>query len=89
MQSPFTTNLLHLNEETVPTTLNHLKEVKAKAHEFLDTLTDILSENEYNYIRSTINKCNVPTVSLLVCLEVQYRIWLTLSKYIKYKYKLT
>jgi hypothetical protein len=58
--------MLHLNEETVPTTLNHSKEVKAKAHEFLDTLTDILSENEYYYIRSTINKCNVPIVSLLV-----------------------
>jgi hypothetical protein len=39
--------MLHLNEETVPTTLNHSKEVKAKAHKFLDTLTDILSENEY------------------------------------------
>jgi hypothetical protein len=40
--------MLHLKEETVPTTLNHLKEVKVKAHEFLDALTDILSENEYN-----------------------------------------
>jgi hypothetical protein len=58
--------MLHLNEETVPTTLNCLKDAQAKVHGFLDTLMDVLIKSEYNYNRSITNKHNIPTISLLV-----------------------
>ena len=57
---------LALAEDAVKTTTNRLKEVKEEAKTKLETFADLLSEKEYNYIKSTINNCNVPTIKLLV-----------------------
>ena len=56
----------HLEEDAVRTTHTHLTKVIAEAKEKLETVADLLSPNEYNYIKSTINKHNIPTVQLLV-----------------------
>jgi hypothetical protein len=58
--------LKHLEKDAVPTTHTHLKEVQKEARAKLDTFQDMLSENEYNYIKQTINKASIPTVQLLV-----------------------
>ena len=48
------------------TTLDHLKEVHTKAHKLLEGIKNILDENEYKYIKSTITKQAIPTVQLLI-----------------------
>ena len=55
-----------LTKEAVPTTYAHLQEVKLEADNMLASVADILSQQEYNYIKSTISKHSVPTVQLLV-----------------------
>ena len=40
-------------------------EVKEESFTKLEAFHDLLSESEYNYVKSTINDCNVPTVKLL------------------------
>jgi hypothetical protein len=58
--------LKHLEKDAIPTNHTHLKEVQKQAKILLETLNDILSDDEYNYIKQTIKKMNVPTVQLLV-----------------------
>ena len=48
------------------TTLDHLKEVHAKVHKLLEGTNNILDENEYKYIKSTITKRAIPTVQLVI-----------------------
>ena len=52
----------HLAKDAVPTTLDHLKEVHAKAYELLDSIKNILDNNEFKYIKSTITKRAISTV---------------------------
>jgi hypothetical protein len=56
----------HLSEDAVETTYEHLIESRDKAKSKLEQFKYLLSENEYNYIKSTISKCNIPTVRLLI-----------------------
>ena len=56
----------HLEEDAVRTTHSRLTKVIAKAREKLKTVADLLSTNEYNYIKSTINEHNIPSMQLLV-----------------------
>ena len=56
----------HLIEEGIKTTKDTLMEVKEESFTKLEAFRDLLSESEYNYVKSTINNCNVPTVKLLI-----------------------
>ena len=56
----------HLKEDAVLTTRDKLKEAKERAKLKLKNFRNLFSESEYNYIKSTINKCSVPTVHLLI-----------------------
>jgi hypothetical protein len=56
----------HLEKDAIPTDHTHLKEVQKQAKILLETFNGILSDDEYNYIKQTINKMNAPTVQLLV-----------------------
>ena len=52
--------LKHLEKDAIPTNHTHLKEVQKQAKILLETLNDILSDDEYNYIKQTINKMKSP-----------------------------
>ena len=56
----------HLADDAVKTTTDCLSKAKETAKQKLDSFADLLSTNEYNYIKATINKCSVPTVQLLI-----------------------
>ena len=56
----------HLAKDAIETTLDHLKEVHAKAYELPESIKNILDENEFKYIKSTITKQAIPTVQLLI-----------------------
>ena len=56
----------HLQKDAVLTDYAHLQEVHKKAIELLATINDLVGENEYKYIKSTITKRAVPTVQLLI-----------------------
>ena len=56
----------HLKKDAVETTYGHLQEVHKKALELLTTIDDLVSENEFRYIKSTITKRAIPTVQLLI-----------------------
>ena len=58
--------LQHLQEDAKLTDLAHVKQVKKDAIEYLEQNKSILSDQEYNYIKSTISKCAVPTTHLLI-----------------------
>ena len=56
----------HLRKDATETTLEHLQEVHSKAYELLESIKNILDENEFKYIKSTITKRAIPTVQLLI-----------------------
>ena len=56
----------HLEEEAVKISFSDVKAVHQKSKEMLASIMGILSENEYGYIKKTIDKCEVPTVRLLI-----------------------
>ena len=58
--------LQHLQEDAKLTDLAFVKQVKKDAIEYLEQNKSILSDQEYNYIKSTISKCAVPTIQLLI-----------------------
>ena len=58
--------LQHLQEDAKLTDLAHVKQVKKDAIKYLEQNKSILLDQEYNYIKSTISKCAVPTIQLLI-----------------------
>ena len=56
----------HLNADAVKTTTIKLNETKDEAKEMLNAHKDLFSPNEFNYIKSTINNCDIPSVKLLI-----------------------
>ena len=56
----------HLQKDAKLTDLVFENKVKKNAIAYLEQNKLILLDQEYNYIRSTINKCAVPTIQLLI-----------------------
>ena len=55
-----------LAKEAVVSSYAHLQDTHKKALDKLETIKPILSESEFNYVKSTITKRAIPTVQLLV-----------------------
>ena len=55
----------HLHNDAMETMLDHLKEVHAKAYELLESIRNVLDENDFKYMKSTITKRAIRTVQLL------------------------
>ena len=56
----------HLQEDAKRIDLTFVKKVKKDAIEYLEQNKSILSDQESNHIKSTIRKCEVPTIQLLI-----------------------
>jgi len=56
----------HLAKEAIPSNYSELQKRWGQAKDLLPKFADLLSTNEINYIKSTINKRSVPTVKLLI-----------------------
>ena len=56
----------HLAKDDKLTKLEYVRKVKVNAIAQLEKNKQILLDQEYNYIKSTINKCAVPIIQLLV-----------------------
>ena len=46
----------HLRKDAMETMLDHLEKVHSKSYELLESIKNILDENEFKYIKSTITK---------------------------------
>ena len=57
---------MHLASDSKLTDLSFVKKVKQDAEDYLKSIESILSNQEHNYIKSTITKCAVPTIQLMV-----------------------
>ena len=55
-----------LQKDAVLTIDSRLKEIYTDEKVMLESIGDILSQNEYDYTKSTMNKTAVPTVKLLI-----------------------
>ena len=62
----FTLVRSHLNKEAVLSNVDKIRKLHKKALSFVNKNKEITSENEFNYIKSTINAKKIPTVLLLV-----------------------
>ncbi len=56
----------HLKKDAAPSNIKKLEQILKDANAFLEQQEDLLSINEYNYIKSTISKKSVPTVQALI-----------------------
>ena len=57
---------MHLVNDATKTNIKHISNVHEEALKLCKTSSNILSSSEYNYRKSTINKCAIPNVCLLV-----------------------
>ena len=57
---------MHLSKDAIQTDLENINRIHKEALALCESSKELLSQSEYNYIKSTVNKKAIPTVKLLL-----------------------